>query len=142
MPTSPNLLISPQEKAAVSDTQLSGLLPPAQPLGGGGSCCLQCPYISPLFLLRGGGVSATVGSTRYEMLPSWKSPPQLRFCLPPLLPQSSTCTWAHWRIRPSVSEIPGMCHPFAAKCSPNQLQGETRETQTGRQSQHVPTLAA
>lgn len=29
MPVAPNLLISPQEKAAVSDTQLSRGLPPA-----------------------------------------------------------------------------------------------------------------
>lgn len=73
MPISPNLLISPQEKAAVSDTQLSW------------ACCLwenndkggERPQparirISLLSFFFSGVVVflfATVGSTCYEMLP-------------------------------------------------------------------------
>lgn len=81
VPTAPNLLISPQEEAAVSDTQLSGLLPGTMRAGGGplGSAT------RPLFLRPGGpAASATVGSTCWEAPPAAEPAP-----CPPLGPHPS-----------------------------------------------------
>lgn len=57
MPTSPNLLISPQEKAAGSDTQLSqaGLLPRENNEGRREAVPQKCAHVPSFFVLGGQG---------------------------------------------------------------------------------------
>lgn len=108
MPASPNLLISPQEKAAASDTQLSqaGLLPRENNEGRREAASEM--RTRPLFL-RPGGPRLPLQQLAARAVKR-RPPGSPALCPSRLGPHPLECTWAHLRARPFVPETPGVCH--------------------------------
>lgn len=130
MPISPNLLISPQEKAAVSDTQLSqacccwenndgegGRLQPTE---------IHTHTLSFFFLRVVAFFLQQLVARAVKCCPDRRAPPtHSTFVQTFTAPHPLVCTWAHLRTKPSIPEIPGMCHyPFAAKMIIWQITGQ------------------
>lgn len=104
MPASPNLLISPQEKAAASDTQLSqaGLLPRENNEGRREAASEM--RTRPLFL-RPGGPRLPLQQLAARAVKR-RPPGSPALCPSRLGPHPLECTWAHLRARPFVPETP------------------------------------